>query len=74
MPKVSLTNETHSLFIFSKDKAVLEMVIKNYGVPYCDSFDVRIRRIIEGVSIDRVKSKTEVFVNFKEKIMVQSTI
>ncbi len=74
MPKVSLTYEDHSLFIINKDKAVLEIIIKNTGVPYCDSFDIRMRRIIEGVSTDRVKSKTEVFVNFKEKVMVQSTI
>jgi len=49
MPKTSLTVEDHSLFIISKNKFVLESIIKNNGIPYCDSFDIRIKRTVESL-------------------------
>ena len=50
MPKVSLTTETQTMFIMSKDLVVIETVVKNSGVPYCEAFDVRLKRVIETVS------------------------
>lgn len=46
MPKTSLTKEEHTLFLMSKNKVVIESVIMSTGVPYSDTFDVRIKRVI----------------------------
>lgn len=47
MPKSSLTTEDQTLFIFSKDKYIIELIIKNQGVPYCDAFDIRMKKTVE---------------------------
>jgi hypothetical protein len=37
------------LYFFSKDKYVIESVIQNSGVPYSDTFNIRIKKVIETV-------------------------
>jgi hypothetical protein len=34
MPKVTKSDEVHKLYIFSKDKYMIESIIKNSGAPY----------------------------------------
>lgn len=50
MPKQAKSNENLTLYIYSKDKYVLESVIQNSGVPYSDTFNLRMRKIIETTS------------------------
>lgn len=47
MPKVSLTTEEQLMFLINGGKVVIESIIKNSGVPYCEAFDVRLKRVIE---------------------------
>lgn len=47
MPKSSFTTEDQSLFIINKDKYVIEMIVKSNGVPYCDAFDLRMKKTLE---------------------------
>lgn len=53
----------------------------NTGVPYCDAFDVRIKKIIETAEeskdlliLDKVKVSTFVCANFFQEVLVRSTI
>lgn len=46
MPKVSLTNEEHTLAVLNRNKFVFDSIVKNQGIPYCDSFDLRMRRTV----------------------------
>lgn len=34
------------MFLMSKDKVVIETVVTSAGVPYCDTFDVRLKKVI----------------------------
>lgn len=47
MPKSSYTTEDQTMYLMSGDKVVIESVIKNSKIPYCEAFDVRLKRVIE---------------------------
>ena len=46
MPKTSLTTEEQTLYLVQKDKYVIEAIVKSQGVPYCDTFDIRMRKTV----------------------------
>jgi hypothetical protein len=69
------------MFLINKDKVVIESTVTNTGVPYCDAFDVRIKKIIETAEeskdlliLDKVKVSTFVCANFFQEVLVRSTI
>ena len=47
MPKQAKSNEEQTLFLYSKNKYVVESVIQNSGVPYADSFNLRLQKVVE---------------------------
>ena len=47
MPKFAKSEETVSLYIYSKDKYVIESTIQNSGVPYADTFNLRLRKVFQ---------------------------
>lgn len=56
-------------------------MIASSGVPYSDTFDVRLKRVIESVDesiispiVDKIQVKTYLFVNFNQNVMIKSTI
>jgi hypothetical protein len=50
MPKHAKSDERVSLFFISKDKYIIETTIQNSGVPYSDTFNIRMQKIVETVS------------------------
>ena len=50
MPKQAKSDEENTLYIVSKDKYIIESIIQNSGVPYADTFNIRMKNIIEKVS------------------------
>ena len=46
MPKESLTFEEQTMHLINRDIVVIEYIVKSSGVPYCDAFDVRFKRVI----------------------------
>jgi hypothetical protein len=49
MPKLAPTIEDQTMFLINKDKVVIESIVKNTGIPYCDSYQLRMKRVIETV-------------------------
>ena len=46
MPKSALTLEEHSLYLLNKNKYIMEAVVKTAGIPYCDAYDLRIKKTV----------------------------
>ena len=46
MPKNAKSEETQTLYLISKDKYILESIIQNSGVPYSDTFNLRILKTV----------------------------
>jgi hypothetical protein len=46
MPKTSYTTEEQTLYILNKDKFIIELIVKSQGVPYCDTFDIRMKKTV----------------------------
>ena len=46
MPKQAKSEETHILYIVSKDKFILESTIQNSGVPYSDTFNLKMLKVV----------------------------
>jgi hypothetical protein len=49
MPKEAKSHETVSLFWLSKDKYIIESTIQNSGVPYSDTFNIKMQKTFETV-------------------------
>ena len=47
MPKTSLTNEEQKMHLLTGNKVVIESITCSKGVPYCETFDVRLKRVLE---------------------------
>lgn len=46
MPKFANTTEEQTLFILDHNRAVIESIMVNSGVPYSDTFDLRMKRTL----------------------------
>jgi hypothetical protein len=46
MPKQAKSEETQILYIVSKDKFILESTIQNSGVPYSDTFNLKMLKVV----------------------------
>ena len=47
MPKQAKMQENFTLYFYSKDKYILDTTVQNFGIPYCDYFDIRYRKVVE---------------------------
>jgi hypothetical protein len=50
MPKQAHLHEEVKLYFYSKDKYVLVTKIENSGIPYCDYFNIRYKKVIETIA------------------------
>ena len=50
MPKQAKSEETQTLFIISKDEYVIESTIQNSGVPYAETFNLKLKRVVTSVN------------------------
>ncbi len=46
MPKCAATTEDQTMYLINKDKVVIETLVKNSGIPYCDTYNLIIKKVI----------------------------
>lgn len=46
MPKAAKSDEIQSLYFVSRDKYIVQSIIRNSGAPYADCFNVRLKKTI----------------------------
>lgn len=49
MPKQAKSCERISLYWISKDKYIIESTIQNSGVPYSDTFNIKMQKTYESI-------------------------
>jgi hypothetical protein len=74
MPKHAKSEERQTLFFLSADHFIVESVIQNSGVPYADSFNIRIRKEVQTTDPDTVKLTVRCFINFTANTMMKAII
>jgi hypothetical protein len=50
MPKQANLREECTLYFFSKDRYIMLTKVQNGGIPYCDYFNIRYKKVVETVA------------------------
>lgn len=81
MPKFVCSDETHEVYVYSKDKIVIVVKVFNSKAPYTDTFYLRYRKTFETkgesnflLNLDVVRLESNLKLVFVKKTMMQGMI
>ncbi len=81
MPKTAKSEEQVTLYLYSKDKYIVESTIQNSGVPYSDTFNLKFQKIFESKgegmflnNLDKCSMRILMCINFVTSTMMRSMI